>query len=83
MKVGTGGHFEQAYNAQAAVEIDSRLIVAARVTTAPNDKEQLVTTVQAVPATGARASDGGVGGQRILQRASGRDRGSQRRPERV
>ncbi|GDY24050.1 hypothetical protein LBMAG56_53970 [Verrucomicrobiota bacterium] len=50
MKAGTGSHFEQAYNAQAAVETDSRLIVAARVTDAPNDKEQLVPTVQAVPA---------------------------------
>ena len=50
MKAGTGTHFEQAYNAQAAVETESRLIVAARVTTAPNDKEQLVPTVQAVPA---------------------------------
>ena len=40
MKVGNGSHFEQAYNAQAAVETDSRLIVAARVTDAPNDKEQ-------------------------------------------
>lgn len=49
MKAGTGAHFEQAYNAQAAVEIDSRLIVAARVTAAPNDKEQLVPTLQAVP----------------------------------
>lgn len=49
MKAGNGAHFEQAYNAQAAVETDSRLIVAARVTAAPNDKEQLVPTVQAVP----------------------------------
>jgi len=50
MKAGNGTHFEQAYNAQAAVETDSRLIVAARVSDAPNDKEQLVPTVQAVPA---------------------------------
>ncbi len=50
MKAGTGSPFEQAYNAQAAVETDSRLIVAARVTDAPNDKEQLVPTWQAVPA---------------------------------
>jgi transposase len=49
MKAGNGSHFEQAYNAQAAVETDSRLIVAARVTDAPNDKEQLVPTVHAVP----------------------------------
>jgi transposase len=50
MKAGNGPHFEQAYNAQAAVETDSRLIVATRVTDAPNDKEQLVPTVHAVPA---------------------------------
>ena len=50
MKAGNGGHFEQAYNAQAAVETASRLIVAARVSDAPNDKEQLVPTVQVVPA---------------------------------
>ena len=49
MKAGNGSHFEQAYNAQAAVETDSRLIVATRVTDAPNDKPQLVPTLQAVP----------------------------------
>jgi transposase len=49
MKAGNGSHFEQAYNAQAAVETGSRLIVATRVTAAPNDKQQLVPTVQAVP----------------------------------
>jgi hypothetical protein len=40
--------FQQAYNAQAGVETDSRLIVGARVTQAPNDKEQLVPTLGAV-----------------------------------
>ena len=50
LKAGNGSHFEQAYNAQAAVATESRLIVAARVTDAPNDKEQLVPTLQAVPA---------------------------------
>jgi transposase len=48
MKAGNGQHFEQAYNAQAAVEIESRLIVAAPVVNAPNDKEQLVPTFQAI-----------------------------------
>lgn len=40
MKTGNG--FEQSYNAQAAVEVDSRLIVGQRVTNAPNDKTELV-----------------------------------------
>ena len=53
MKAGTGDHFTQAYNAQAAVEVESRLIVGQRVCTAANDKEQLVPTLAAVvPAAG-------------------------------
>lgn len=50
MKAGGGQHFEQAYNAQAAVEVDSRLIVGGRVSAAPNDKEQLAPTVAAIAA---------------------------------
>ena len=49
MKAGNGEHFEPAYNAQAAVTVDSRLIVGERVTPAPNDKEQLVPNVAAIP----------------------------------
>jgi transposase len=49
MKAGNGDHFEQAYNAQAAVEVESRLIVGQRVSDAANDKEQLVPTVAAIP----------------------------------
>ena len=37
----TGGGFEQCYNAQAAVAAGSLLVVAADVTQAPNDKQQL------------------------------------------
>ena len=49
----SGGGFEQCYNAQAAVEVESRLIVGERVSDAPNDKEQLVPSLAAVvPATG-------------------------------
>ncbi len=40
MPVSAGG-FEQAYNAQAAVDTDSMLVVMSAVTPAPNDKEQV------------------------------------------
>jgi transposase len=49
MKAGNGNHFEQSYNAQAAVEVDSRLIVGERVSQAPNDKQELVPTLAAIP----------------------------------
>src|ERR1017187_462317 len=49
MKAGNGQHFEQSFNAQAAVEVDSRLIVGDRVSQAPNDKQELVPTVAAIP----------------------------------
>ncbi len=52
MKAGNGQHFEQSYNPQAAVEVESRLIVGERVSVAPNDKEQLVPNVAAVAAAG-------------------------------
>jgi transposase len=45
--------FQQAYNAQAAVDTASRLIVGERVSQAPNDKQELVATVAAIaPAAG-------------------------------
>ena len=37
-----GGGFEQAYNAQAAVDTDSLLVVASALTQATNDKQQIV-----------------------------------------
>jgi hypothetical protein len=49
MKAGNGPHFEQDYNAQAAVEVESRLIVGERVSQAPNDKQELVPTLAAIP----------------------------------
>lgn len=48
MKQGGAEHFEQSYNAQAAVDVDSRLIVGERVSQAPNDKEQLAPTFSAI-----------------------------------
>jgi transposase len=49
MKAGSGEHFEQAYNAQAAVDTEgSMLVLGVQLTDAPNDKEQLVPTLQSV-----------------------------------
>ena len=50
MKAGNGNHFEQSDNAQAAVEVESRLIVGERVSQAPNDKQELVPPLAALPA---------------------------------
>jgi transposase len=47
MKAGNGQHFEQAYNAQAAVD-EQMLIVGERVSVAPNDKEELAPTVAVI-----------------------------------
>jgi hypothetical protein len=47
MKAGSGAHFEQAYNAQAAVD-ETMMIVGARVSTAANDKQELVPTLAAI-----------------------------------
>ena len=47
MKAGKGQHFEQAYNAQAAVN-EVMLIVGQRVSAAPNDKQELVASVAAI-----------------------------------
>jgi len=49
MKAGNGNHFEQSYNAQAVVEVESRLIVGQRVSQSPNDKSELVSTLASVP----------------------------------
>ncbi|MBK5915557.1 IS1182 family transposase [Rhodocyclus purpureus] len=50
----SGGGFEQAYNAQAAVDVDSLLVVVPTVTQAPNDKEQvepMLAHLEALPDT--------------------------------
>jgi hypothetical protein len=48
MKAGNGEHFEQAYNAQAAVDTSSMLIVGARVSQKPNDKQELEPTLGSI-----------------------------------
>lgn len=47
MKAGNGKHFEQAYNAQAAVD-EAMLIVGQRVSVAANDKQELAANVQTI-----------------------------------
>ena len=44
----SGGGFEQAYNAQASVDIDSGLIVTRHVTQATNDKQEVEPTLAAL-----------------------------------
>jgi transposase len=42
----SGGGFEQTYNAQAAVDTESKLIVTAHITQQSNDKQELVPTLK-------------------------------------
>ena len=46
----SGGGFGQCYNAQAAVDTDTMLVVSAQVTQATNDKRQIVPTLDKVAA---------------------------------
>jgi hypothetical protein len=55
MKAGTGNHFEQSYNAQAAVEVQSMLIVGNYLTAQPNDKQELLPNLARVKANGFTA----------------------------
>jgi transposase len=48
MKMASTGSFEQCYNAQVAVDVDSQVIVAADVTQDANDKKQLEPMVDQV-----------------------------------
>ena len=48
MKAG-GSSFEQAYNAQGAVDTETMLIVGGHVTDEPTDKQQLVPAAQSIP----------------------------------
>lgn len=52
MKAGNAQHFEQAYNAQASVEVESRLIVGQSLTDQANDKQQLVGAVETIQENG-------------------------------
>ena len=55
MKSGTGKHFEQSYNAQAAVEVESMLVVATTLSDQPNDKQELLPVLDAAKSNGFEA----------------------------
>lgn len=52
MKAGIGKHFEQCYNGQAAVEVESMLIVSNHLSDCPNDKLELLPSLDAAQANG-------------------------------
>ena len=85
MKAGNGQHFEQSYNAQAAVDIESRLIVSEHVTDAPNDKEQLVPTMEAVspavPRVEAVLADSGYYSEKAVAAIEGTESRSDQRAD--
>jgi len=49
----SGGEFEQAYNAQAAVDVDTMLIVAQHVSQHPNDKQEIEPALENLDAVAA------------------------------
>ena len=71
MKSGNNNGFEQSYNAQAAVEHESRLIVGNTLTDHPNDKQEGAPTAQAIPAElgkpDAAAMDNGYFSPKTIQ----------------
>ena len=77
MKSGSG--FEQAFNAQAAVEVDTMLVVGQHVTDAPNDKEQLAPGLDSVSAVVGRVSrtlvDTGYFSDKSVSEAENRENG--------
>src|SRR6266404_2450151 len=82
MKAGNGNHFEQSDNAQAAVEVASRLIVGERVSQSPNDQQELTDDLQAIPeAVGAVAAvliDSGFYSEKAVQAVEQTAEGSSR-----
>jgi transposase len=63
----SGGGFEQSYNAQAVVDVDSLLIVEQHVTQKPNDKEELEPALEKLEQLSKKlASDGSTTVEAIL-----------------
>lgn len=52
-----GGGFEQCYNAQAGVDADTMLVVAATLTQAPNDKNQVQPMIKVLQEQASRLGD--------------------------
>ncbi len=79
MPADSKGRFEQAYNAQAAVEIESRLIVGQHVTQDTNDTHQFVPTGEAITPVVASATealiDSGFGSEAAITRFEKDDTG--------
>lgn len=71
MKNGNNKGFEQSYNAQAAVEHESRLIVGNTLSNHPNDKREGAPTAKAIPAElgtpEAAAMDNGYFGPKTIE----------------
>ena len=80
MKAGNGNHFAQCYNAQAAVEVESRLIVGQRVSQSPNDKQELVPTLAVIPAqagsVAAALVDSGFFSEKAVRQVEGAEPGA-------
>lgn len=73
----TSGGFEQAYNAQAAVDGKHQIIVAQKLTNAPNDKQQLEPLVQEIRTNIGRhpdevSADAGYGSEENLKKMNRR-----------
>ncbi len=58
----TGGGFQQSYNAQAAVEVESPLIVGGHVSDAPNHKQQLISGLESISPEAGKTGTTLVGG---------------------
>ena len=76
MPVAGGKQFEQAYNAQAAVDSANQVIVAAEVTDQPSDKGQAVPLMEQVKANTGRLprellADAGYFSSAVIDRLSG------------
>jgi len=77
MKAGTGGNFEQCYNAQAGVDTETMLIVANHLSDQGNDKQQLNTCIDKIITNGhnpeAVLADNGYYSDKEVEQARARE----------